>query len=86
MKLQGRIRRLELRGGNGGATDSKKRLLTLFDRLEAHVQASGDTAHSEGASVAENLARARIRDDRAGWAALWQGICDRHGIGAARPR
>ena len=79
MKLQARIKRLELRGNIGAASDSKERLLALLDGLEAQAQASGDTVHSEGASVAENLARARVRGDRAAWVALWQGICDRHG-------
>lgn len=85
MKLQDRIKRLELGGGNGAASDSKERLLALLDRLEARALETGDTAHSEGASVSENLARARIRGDRAGWAALWQSIRDRHNIGTANP-
>ena len=85
MALQKRIKRLEIRGGNSAASGSKERLLALLGRMKAQALATGDTEHSEGASVAENLSRASARGDWAGWATLWKGICDRHNFGADRP-
>ena len=78
MKLQARIRRLELRGKTGPASDSGDRLRALFDRMEARIIASGDSAHNSTGSVAENVARAFACGDGVTARKLLQAALARH--------
>lgn len=78
MKLQARIRRLELRSSTGPASDSGERLRAFFDRMAARIIDSEDSAHNPNDSVAQNVARAFVRGDDETARALLQGALAHH--------
>ena len=77
MTLRGRIVRLEAQRLPVAVSDGRARLAATLDRLAARVQASGDTRHHSGASVAENVARAMLRGDADSARAMLRGALGR---------
>lgn len=77
MNFRERIKRLELRTTTGTATDPRQKLRERLAMMEARLVAGGEYQHSESASVAENLVRARLRGDGQATGAIYQAILAR---------